>query len=531
MAHNSAAVVLPQQQGGGAPVRIGRARYRRPDSLDQAEAALEHAREAQPAWAALPLKKRCAAVLRMRDWLAAHSDEAAAVIADSVGKTRVDALATEVLPSLLATSYYVRKAEHFLRSERLRPASILFINKISRVHRVPFGVVGIIAPWNYPLGIPMHEIIPALLAGNTVVFKTAPETEAVGDLIERMVAEGDLPEGVFYHLRIPGSTAGDLFLEPGGVDKLFFTGSVAVGKILLEKSARSLTPVSLELGGNDAMLVCPDADLDRAVEGALWAGLQNSGQSCAGVERVYVHREVCDAFLQGLKGRLEKLRLGRDRDHEVDVGAMCTVRQARKVREQVADALAKGARIYAEVPVPEGLEGDNFLPLQVLTEVHHDMEIMREETFGPVLAVMPVDDMNQAVELANDSTYGLTGSVWSRNTRRAVALGRRIHAGAITINDHLFSHGVAETPWGGFKESGLGRSHGEFGFDEMTQPQVVITDLLHFAKRNMWWHPHSREVYEGIRGAIDAFYGGTDVMARVNGVRKLMGIVPRMFRD
>lgn len=505
--------------------------YSQMNTPEEAREALRRARIAQPAWAALPLQERVRHILRIRDYLVDHADTISDTISKDVGKTRIEALATEVLPSAMATDYYAKNARRFLQPRKVRAGSLLFLNKRSRIFRIPFGVIGIIAPWNYPLGIPMHEIVPALLAGNTVIFKTAPETQMVGRKIEEMIQAAGLPADVFTHLNIPGAIIGQILLEPEQhVDKLFFTGSVPVGKILMGKAAESLTPVSLELGGNDPMLVCPDAHLERAVNGAMWAGLQNSGQSCGGVERVYVHQDVYERFIQLLKQRVEALRQGPNSHHNVDIGAMCTERQIKTIQRQVDDALAKGATLLAQVKIDPAHAHANFYPVTVLTDVDHTMELMREETFGPVLGVMKVRDMEQAIELANDSSLGLTGSVWSRNTREAVALGRRIHAGVITINDHLLTHGMAETPWGGVKESGIGRSHGELGFDEMTQPQVVTTELLHFAKRNLFWHPYDQKLYDGLKGALH-FLHGREFADRLRGFFHFIQLLPRMFKN
>ena len=226
---------------------------------------------------------------------------------------------------------------------------------------------------------------------------------------------------------------------------------------------------------------------------------------------------------------MDALRQGPDRDHNVDIGAICTERQLSTIQKQVDDALAKGATVYAQAKVAkETLAHGNFFPATVLTDVNHEMEVMREETFGPVLGVMKVNDMEEAVALANDSHLGLTGSVWSNDTRRAVALGRRIKAGVVTVNDHLLAHGMAETPWGGFKESGIGRSHGRLGFDEMTEPQVVITEMLYFSKRNVFWQPYSEAVYKGMRGTIDLFYGRS-LAKRLLGFIRFAVMSMRMF--
>ncbi len=497
------------------------------NTVEDLERAIQRARAAQPAWAALKPRARARYLKSVRDYLVANADELARVISEDNGKTRVDALSTEVLPAAMAITYYMKKAPRFLKPRRLMPGNLLMANKLSRIHRVPFGVIGIISPWNYPFAIPFSEVVMGLLAGNAVILKTATETQMVGRRLEEAFLAAGLPAGVFSFVNLPGRVAGEAFLKLG-VDKLFFTGSVAVGKKLMALAAESLTPVSLELGGNDAMLVCPDADLERAAAGAVWAGLSNCGQSCGGVERIYVHRAVYPHFMEILKRRVEALRIGPDLDHQVDLGAMTTERQMETVRRHLDDALAKGAKIFAQARPPEGLAG-NFMPATVLSEVNHDMEVMREETFGPLLAVMAVATMDQAVELANDSHLGLTGSVWSKSHGRARALARRIKAGAVTINDHLMSHGLAETPWGGFKESGIGRTHGKLGFDEMTEPQVIVDDIMPGLRKNMWWHPHGPAVYAGLKGIVHLLYGKS-LGARLGGAKDLLKLFPRSFR-
>jgi len=317
-------------------------------------------------------------------------------------------------------------------------------------------------------------------------------------------------------------------LLEAGVDKIFFTGSVAVGKYLMRKAADTLTPLVLELGGNDPMIVCADADLERAAGGAVWAGLSNAGQSCGGVERIYVDEQVYEPFMALLKQKVEALRGGLDSAHETDLGAMTTQRQIETVKQHIADAVAKGATIFAQSKVPDNADLQNFLPATVLTNVNHEMLVMKDETFGPVLGVMPYKTMAEAISLANDSYLGLTGSVWSRNRRKAIAIGRQIKAGAITINDHLMSHGLAETPWGGFKQSGIGRTHGRLGFDEMTQPQVIVNDVLPFARKNMWWPPYSPQIFRGLNGLVDFLYG-RGFKKRIVGIWRVLRIFPRYF--
>jgi succinate-semialdehyde dehydrogenase/glutarate-semialdehyde dehydrogenase len=300
-------------------------------------------------------------------------------------------------------------------------------------------------------------------------------------------------------------------------------------------AAARLLPVCLELGGNDAMIVCADADLDRAANGALWAGLSNCGQSCGGVERIYVHESVAERFTALLAERLRRLRVGREQDSgqrepseiDVDVGALTTAGQLATVKAHLQDALARGARVVAQV----GEEDAERLlhPAVILERVEAGMRVMAEETFGPILAVDRFASEDEAVAKANGTIYGLTASVWSRDTARARRLAGRLAAGAVTLNDHLMSHGMAETHWGGYRQSGIGRTHGQMGFEEMTQTKVVVGDLLHRLPRQMWWYPHSRGVYAGLRGIIDTLYG-RGLRRRLSGLGRLVRLFARVLR-
>jgi succinate-semialdehyde dehydrogenase/glutarate-semialdehyde dehydrogenase len=281
------------------------------------------------------------------------------------------------------------------------------------------------------------------------------------------------------------------------------------------------------LGGNDAMIVCADANLDRAANGALWAGLSNCGQSCGGVERIYVHDSVAEEFTRRLAERLHRLRVGRETQFDMDIGTLTTAAQFATVKSQFADAVQKGARIVAQVGREDAQQ--RIHPAVILDNVRPDMKLMADETFGPLLAIDRFASDDEAIAKANGTLYGLTASVWTRNQAQAQRLAGRLSAGVVTINDHLVSHGMAETHWGGYRQSGIGRSHGQMGFEEMTQTKVVVRDSLHRLPRQMWWYPHSRATYVGLKGAMDALYG-RKIGRRMSGGTRLLRLLAGVLR-
>lgn len=496
-------------------------------SVDDLKQIIEKARVAQEEWVQIPIKIRIQHIKNIGRYIYENADSLAQTISEDNGKTQTDAFASEVFPAVMAVDYYCKNAKHFLKDEKISSSNIFFLHKRSRIVHFPWGVIGIISPWNYPFSIPFYQVVSGLLAGNAVILKIASETQMVGKVLRGCIDAGDLPDGLFAYVNMPGRLIGDALLD-NGIDKLFFTGSENVGKKLMIKAAETLTPVSLELGGNDPMIVCENADLQRAVNGTLWAGFQNCGQSCAGIERIYIHENRYNEFINLLKAGVESLRFGTGTDMDIDIGAMTTKGQIDLVESHVKEALQKGAKLYAKSQIPDDKSLQNFIPAMVLTDVNHEMEMMQEESFGPVVGVMKYRTAEEAIRMANDSKYGLSASVWSKDRKKAEKIGRQLQAGVVTINDHLMSHGMSETPWGGFKRSGIGRCHGQIGFDEMTQPQVIVQDLLHFAKKNPWWHPYSKKVYDGLKGIMEYLYG-RNFITRSRGLFRFLKLVPGMF--
>jgi succinate-semialdehyde dehydrogenase/glutarate-semialdehyde dehydrogenase len=501
---------------------IGKSELTEPADL---KSIITKARTAQKLWSGFKVKQRAAIILKVRDLLALQADEIAEIISKDNGKTKIDALAAEVMPAAMAISYYCKNAKSFLRDKKIIAGNIFLVNKRSRIINVPYGVVGIISPWNYPFTIPFSEIVMGLLAGNAIILKTASETQLVGLKLKEIFESVGLPENLFNYVNLPGKTAGDGLLD-NGIDKLFFTGSVPVGKYLMERASKNLTPLVLELGGNDPMIVCEDADPYRAAMGALWGGFQNAGQSCAGIERIYVHEKIYDEFMGILREKITNLKPGYGSDYNSQMGCITTEKQFAVINSHIKDALEKGASVFAQSAMPDNKELKNFIPASVFVDVNHEMLLMKEETFGPVVGVMKFKDYEEAIALANDSHLGLTASVWSRNTELAEKIGRRLEAGAVTFNDHLMSHGLAETPWGGFKLSGIGRTHGRIGFDEMSRKQVLVKESFSFMKRNLWWHPYSEKLYNGLNGLICLLYS-KNLRNKLLGLRYLIKILPR----
>ena len=461
------------------------------NTLEDIQHAVSRIRKAQVKWAAFSFSERGKHLRKMQRHLIEHGEEYARIISADTGKTLADAYMTDISSAIIAFDYYIKHSSRVLRERRVKGSHVFSLFTRNRLQHVPRGVIGIISPWNYPLAIPMHEILMALMSGNGLLYKAASETQMVGQVIQKIVDAGELPQDLFVQVNVAGRIAGDAFLE-AGIDKLFFTGSVPVGKILMKKAAETLTPVSLELGGNDPMIVCAEVNLKKAVNGAIWAGLSNAGQSCAGVERIYVHRDVYKPFLKLLKKKVEKLRVGYPDHKNTHIGTMTTSRQHDAVRNVLEEAIAQGASVEAISQIDEST--GQALPATILTDVNQEMRIMKEETFGPVIGVMPFKNIEEAIQLANNSDLGLTASIWTKNHRLGRKIATRLEAGVVTINSHLISHGIPNLPWGGFKQSGIGRTHGELGLLEMTQTRAIVNDYFPLNKQ-FYWTPVPGFVY------------------------------------
>ena len=465
-------------------------------------AIFEAARTAQKEWAARPLRDRCAMLRKLREAIFDRRDDIANIVTRETGKPRAEAILAEVLLALDTSNFLARQAPRWLRPERVPHHNIALKAKSGWLEFEPHGVVAIISPWNFPFAIPMTELIPALVAGNAVLLKPSELTPSTGALVGELIDRAGFPKGLVQILQGAGDL-GAAIIEAGPA-KAFFTGSVATGRRIAEACARKLIPSVLELGGKDAMLVLADANLDVASSAAVWGGYTNCGQACLSVERIYIEQSVAEKFTQLCVEKTKKLRLGSSRDTESDIGPMIRERQLEKVEQQLRDAEQRGARILTGGNRRSDL-GPNFIEPAVVTNVDHSMELMREETFGPVLAIRSVASAEEAIALANDSLFGLSASIWTRDARRGRELASRIHAGSVMINDVATYYGISEAPHGGPGWSGWGRTHSRLGLLEMVQVKYVDVDRLpRFAKP--WWYGYSEDFAAAAGSMVEALF-------------------------
>jgi acyl-CoA reductase-like NAD-dependent aldehyde dehydrogenase len=473
-------------------------------SAEDVARAVARARGAQRAWAALSFRERASVVLRARAIVLAEMDEIAALVSRESGKPPAEAVSMEIVPTLDLMQFFARNTARMLRPERISIGLYNLLGRTSTIEYRPLGVVGIISPWNFPWATPLDEVVMALMAGNSVVVKPSELTPLVGLKIADVFERAGLPEGVLQVVTGDGTTGAALV--DAGVDKVMFTGSVTTGRRVAEAAARRLIPVVLELGGKDPMIVFEDADLGAAVEAAVWGAFANSGQACASVERCYVHERVAEEFTSHVVEKVRTLKQGAG-EEGADIGAMSSERQLRTVEEHVGEALSRGARALTGGARLQDERGYFHEPT-VLTGVDHTMTVMREETFGPVLPIMTFRDEQEAVRLANDSPFGLTASVWTRDIARGRRVASKIEAGTIMVNEVLYTHGIAQTPWGGVKQSGLGRTHGRLGLLELVAPHHVHVNRL-ARVHDLWWFNYTPNAARLFRSLARRFATGS----------------------
>jgi acyl-CoA reductase-like NAD-dependent aldehyde dehydrogenase len=501
------AVVKPIENANGAAMR-----YRVTSPVDghvvgefdattpeQVREAVARARAAQPEWAAKGFRARGKILQRALDILIAEQDEYVRKIGQETGRNPLETLFMEIWPACDSLNYYSRRAGKILGDRRIG-LHVLKHKRAKIVYR-PLGVVGVITPWNGPFILALNPTVQALMAGNTVIVKPSEITPFCGKLVETLLNDAGLPKNVCQVLLGDGTTGAAVV--DAGLDKIHFTGSVATGRKIGEACGRNLIPCVLELGGKDPMIVCSDADLDRATAGAVFGAIQNTGQFCSSTERIYVVAPVYDEFVARVVARVKALR--QTNQGETDVGPFIMDRQLDIVEAHVQDAVAKGA-VVETGGSRNTAAGDLYYLPTVLTGVTHEMDVMTQETFGPILPIVRVRDEGEAIAMANDTQFGLGATVWTRDTERGERIARKLNAGAVVINDASITYGALELPFGGRRASGVGCVNGESGLRSFCHAQPILTDRFGL-KEEMVWYPYTAKKRKSLQGAIRWVFG------------------------
>lgn len=461
--------------------------------------AVLRARAAQTAWAARPIKERAAIVRSAVQQVVSRREEIIETLQSETGKPRAEALTIEIVPACDFLNHWSSRAHRVLRDERRSAHGYIRPLKKLRIHYQPLGVVGVITPWNAPFILSLNPIAQALLAGNAVVLKPSEMTPRSAEWAVRILHAAGVPEDLVQVLHGDGETGAALV--EADVDKISFTGSVGTGRKIASRAGERLVPCTLELGGKDAMIVCADADLERAANGAVYLSMFNTGQVCLSVERIYVADEVAEEFTRLVREKAAAITYG---SGDTDMGPLFSDTQLDIVDKHVRDAEEKGATIA--VGGKRGSEKGLYFQPTVVLDATPDMAIMREETFGPVVAITRVRDDDEAIRRANDSDFGLGGSVFTRTAQKAADIAKRLKTGSVVHNDAAVIYGVAEAPFGGRKNSGVGQVNGLDSLRGFTHPQPVLLSRWRLQKENVWY-PYTAAVARNLDAVVRYGFG------------------------
>jgi len=487
-------------------------------SAEEVREAVEKSRPAFGKWKETSFKQRAEYVMEARKVILNELDEIARLISDESGKPVAESLSMEVAPVLDLMQYFARNTAKILKPERINIGLYGAMGRTSKIIYKPLGTVGIIPAWNYPFSIPLGEVVMSLMAGNAVIVKPSELTPFIGLKIGEIFEKAGLPENVLQIVTGDGRTGAALV--DAGTEKIMFTGSVATGKKIAESAAKHLTSVVLELGGKDPMVVFADANLELAAQGAIWGAFCNSGQSCSSVERLYIEESVAEEFTNLIVEKTKKLRQDSGDKETTDVAAMSSERQIKIVEDHVESFRQEGAKILTGGKRNAQFKGAFYEPT-VISNATNEMRGMREETFGPTLPIAIFKTEEEAVRLANDSDFGLTASVWTRDLTKGKRVAEKILAGTVCVNEVLYTHGIGQTPWGGFKQSGYGRTHGKYGLLELVAPQHIHVNRALLAP-NAWWLPYSPTAVETFRGFARYFASGS--------LRQTIKLAPQLIK-
>jgi acyl-CoA reductase-like NAD-dependent aldehyde dehydrogenase len=503
-----------------------------PTPLAQIPEIVARARSAQKAWGDLPVRDRIDAVAKLKKRLLARAREIAETVHKECGKPIEEAVLAEVIPNADLVDYWTLTIEELLDGVTVELDALAYPGKVGRIHKDPRGVLALITPWNYPVAIPLRTLVPALLAGNAVVFKPSEVSPRSGALIASLFKD-ILPDGVLELVQ-GGGDAAEAILD-AGVDAVIFTGSVATGKRVAVACAERLIPCAMELGGKDAAIVLADCRLERTARGLVWGAFTNAGQNCASIERVYVERPIAEKLIARVVELTRELRPG------IDTGVLTTQKQAAIVQRHVAEAVALGAEVLVggaapSLPATEAHPDQPgaaplapvpalAFPPTVIKITNEDCALMKEETFGPILPIVLVDSADEAIAKTNASRFGLTTSVWTKKIRKGRDIARKLKSGVVTINNHAFTGALPAAPWTGTGDSGYGITNSSHALAYLIRPRFVLEDTSR-AKSEMWWYPYTPAL-RTIAFAMARLRGGSGLFGRIAAFFRLLITLPR----
>ena len=483
--------------------------------LDELAELAAGARTAQSEWGALEVGERIERLLPLKRRLLERAEEIADLIHREVGKPIEEAVLGEVLPNADLVDYWCDAGEELLEGTQVELDPLSYPGKQGRVHRDPRGLVALITPWNYPVAIPLRTLVPALVAGNAVLFKPSEVTPRCGALVASLF-DGLLPDGLLALIQGGRDLGAAVVAE---ADAVVFTGSVASGRKVAVACAERFVPCSLELGGKDAAIVLADANLERTAQGVVWGAFTNAGQNCAGIERVYVEKGIAERFIARVVEIAKSLKAG------VDTATLTTLAQRRTVSRHLADAVDAGAEILVGGD-PEEDDALTYPPTVLeVTSDDDERDYLCEETFGPILPIMVVADADEAVKRANGSRFALTTSIWTKRIRYGHELAKRLRSGVVTVNNHAFTAALPMAPWTGTGDSGYGVTNGPHALGALTRPRFVLEDR-NSAARELWWYPYT-PVLRTIAFAMAKVRGGAGLFGRLAALLQLITAIPK----
>jgi len=472
-------------------------------------AVVARARRAQAAWGVLPVVERCERLLRLRDAIVDHAEDIVETITRECGKPRHEALVHEITLIVDLLTHYCRNAPALLAP---RPIELhLLRHRKSYVHYAPRGVVGVISPWNYPFSIPMGDVITALITGSAAVLKPSEATPLTALKAKSIYDGTGLPEDLFSVVTGFGP-AGQALIE-SGVNKIVFTGAVETGRRVAAACGAQLIPCVMELGGKAPLIACADADLERTARAIVYGGFSNAGQACISVERVYAHKDIYAKLLARAAVLTGELRVGDPSKDYIDVGAIIFPKQIDIAERHIEDALRKGAELITGGHRKPG-PGQFFEPT-ILANCNHDMTVMTEEIFGPIVPFASVESDEEALSHANASHLGLNAYVFTKDRRKGRQLAERIEAGSVVVNDVLVNYAAVDAPFGGVKQSGFGRIHGDDALRDMAEARHVNYDRFAPPARDPLWYPYTGQSLGWMMRGVRFLFSGNGIVQRI----------------